>query len=95
VYYRILGGRTAFVLRVFTFEGIILGTLSGFLALLFSQGITWGIASWQLDIPYRPYWGQSLVAVVAVTTLTVAVGLAASRKILRQRPAEHLRERED
>jgi putative ABC transport system permease protein len=95
VYYRVLGGRTSFVLRVFTLEGTLLGLASGALALLFSQGITWSIAAWQLDIPYRPYWLQSLVAVSAVTALTVLVGLAASRRVLRERPAHHLREREE
>jgi putative ABC transport system permease protein len=95
VYYRVLGGRTGFILRVFTLEGTLLGLASGALALLFSQGITWSIAAWQLDIPYRPYWLQSFSAVSAVTALTVVVCLAASRRVLRERPAHHLREREE
>lgn len=95
VYYRVLGGTTSFVLRVFTLEGTLLGLASGALALLFSQGITWVIAVWKLDIPYHPYWMRSLAAIGAVTALTVLAGLAASGRVLRQRPAEHLRERED
>ena len=85
----------SFVLRVFTLEGTLLGLASGALALLLSQGITWSIAAWQLEIPYRPYWLQSLVAVGAVTALTVIVGLAASGRVLRERPAHHLRKREE
>lgn len=94
VYYRILGGKSGFVLRVFTLEGALVGLGSGTLALLFAQGMTWGIAVFQLDIGYRPYWTLSALSVAAVAALTVITSLGVSGRILRRRPAEFLRERE-
>jgi ABC-type antimicrobial peptide transport system permease subunit len=82
------------VLGVFTLEGALVGFGSGALALLFAQGMSWGIASFQFDIGYRPCWTMSILAVSAVAVLTILTSLGASGKILRRRPAEFLRERE-
>jgi putative ABC transport system permease protein len=91
VHYRILGARSRFVLQVFALEGALVGLASGLLALAFAQAITWGIATWRLNLRWHPFWASS-VAVVALTTLiTVGVGLAASLPVLRRRPADFLR----
>ena len=95
VHYRILGARSRFVLQVFALEGALVGLASGLLALVFAQAITWGIATWRLNLRWHPFWASS-VAVVALTTLiTVGVGLAASLPVLRRRPADYLRGAED
>jgi putative ABC transport system permease protein len=95
VYYRMLGARSAFVLRVFALEGALIGVGSGLLALVFAQAITWGIATWQLDLRWYPFWGESLAAVAAMALVTVAAGLAASLPVLRRKPADYLRNAEE
>jgi putative ABC transport system permease protein len=95
VYYRMLGAGSAFVLRVFALEGAIIGVGSGLLALVFAQAITWGIATWQLDLRWYPFWGESLAAVAAMALVTVAAGLAASLPVLRRKPADYLRNAEE
>jgi putative ABC transport system permease protein len=95
VYFRMLGARSGFVLRVFAYEGLLVGLASGLLALGFAEAITWAIATWKLELRWEPFLGASLAAVAALTLLTVAVGLAASLPVLRRRPAEYLRGAED
>ena len=95
VYYRMLGARSGFVLRVFALEGLLVGLASGSLALVFAQAITWGVLTWKLDLRWEPFWGGSLAAVAALVLITVAAGLAASLPVLRRRPADYLRSAED
>ena len=94
VHYRILGARSRFVLLVFTLEGVLIGLASGVLALVFAQAITWGIATWRLNLRWHPFWAPSLAAVAVTTLITVGVGLAASLPVLRRRPADFLRSTE-
>jgi len=91
VHYRILGARSRFVLQVFTFEGALVGLASGLLALVFAQAVTWGIATWRLNLRWHPFWASSLTVVAATTLITIGVGLAASLPVLRRRPADFLR----
>jgi len=91
VHYRILGARSRFVLQVFTLEGALVGLASGCLALGFAQAITWGLATWRLNLRWHPFWLWSLAVVAATTIITIGVGLAASLPVLRRRPADYLR----
>ncbi len=95
VYYRMLGARSRFVLQVFVLEGAIVGLASGILALAFAQAITWGIATWRLNLRWHPFWASSLAVVAATILVIVAVGLAASLPVLRRRPADFLRSSPD
>lgn len=91
VHYRILGASSGFVLKVLVLEGALVGLASGLLALVFAQAVTWGIATWRLDLRWHPFWASSLAVVLATTLVTVGVGLAASLPVLRRRPADFLR----
>jgi putative ABC transport system permease protein len=92
VYFKILGARNAFILSVFTTESLILGLVSGLLALLLSQAGSWIISARVLGIPYRPFWGASLVMILATMLLVAGVGIVSSLSILRQKPVIFLRE---
>jgi putative ABC transport system permease protein len=95
VHYRILGASSRFVLLVFALEGALVGLASGVLALVFAQAITWGVATWRLNLRWHPFWVSSLAAVALTTLITVGVGLAASLPVLRRRPADFLRSVEE
>ncbi|MCU0575084.1 MAG: FtsX-like permease family protein [Syntrophobacteraceae bacterium] len=92
VYFKILGARSGFILKVLTLENIVLGMVSGLLALGFSQAATWLVSARWLEIPYRPFLVPSLVMVAATVALVTAAGLLSSISILRQRPVIFLRE---
>jgi putative ABC transport system permease protein len=92
VYYKILGAKSIFVLKVFSMENLFLGLISAGLALLLSQIGSWIICSFILDISYAPFVGNSILLVVGTLALVLSVGLLPSRAILRKKPIAFLRE---
>ena len=95
VYFTILGARKRFVLAVFATESLCLGLVSAMFALILAQTGNWIICRFALDVPCRPFVGTSLLMVLATTLVVIAVGLGASRSILRQKPVLFLREQAD
>jgi putative ABC transport system permease protein len=95
VYYKILGARGSFVLRVFAYESIFEGTAGALLAAAVSQAGSWALAVKVLDIPYKPFPGASLALCAAALLLVVLAGAAASIPVLKKKPAEFLREQAD
>jgi putative ABC transport system permease protein len=95
VYFKVLGARRWIVLKVFALENVILGLISGGLALLTSQTMSWVINTQVFDIPYRLFPGASLLLAASSAVLVVTVGVLASLSILNQSPAAFLRRRAD
>ncbi len=92
VYYKILGARSNFVVKVFTLENLVLGLVSAVLALLLSQVGSWLICLNVLNISYQSFMLESGLMVVATILLVVTVGLLPSISILRKKPIVFLRE---
>ncbi len=92
VYYKVLGARRSFVLRVFAFENALLGLLSGGIAVVLAQVVSYSICGWLFEISYEVRLGESLLLVATTVLLVVGVGLMASLSILRTRPIVFLRE---
>jgi putative ABC transport system permease protein len=92
VYYKILGARSNFVVKVFTLENLILGLVSAILALLISQAGSWLICSKVMNISYKPFIFESIILIIVTVMLVVTVGLLPSISILRKKPVVFLRE---
>jgi len=92
VYFKILGAKSVFVLKVFTLENLYLGLVSAGLAFLLSQIGSWIICSTILEIAYTPFLWNCLLLILATVILVVTVGLLPSASILRQKPVLFLRE---
>lgn len=92
VYFKVVGARSRFVLRVFAIENLILGLISALVALLLSQTASWLINTQVFELRYRAFFGVSILMMVGTILLVMAVGLLASLPILRQRPIGFLRE---
>jgi len=95
VYFTILGCRRRFVLAVFAAEHLLLGLMSGLIALAISQIGSLVICTKGLDLSYHPYPLESLLLVLGTALLVVCVGMAASISVLRQKPVSFLREHAD
>ncbi len=91
-YYKVLGAKGEFVLRVFTLENLFLGLVSALLALGMAQLGSWLINTRLFDLDYQPFWGASALMIGITVLLVTGVGMAASISILRARPIHFLRE---
>ncbi len=92
VYYKVLGATSRFVLRVFAIENILLGLISGLLALLMAQIAAWLIMKYLFELRYQPFPWASILLVLATVIAVTVVGMAASVGILRSRPIIFLRQ---
>lgn len=95
VYFKILGAGKAFVFKVFALENLLLGCVSGTMAVIIAQAGALWVCAVKLDIDYRWNLGSTSVLLAATIALVVAVGLAASRSIMEKRPVTYLREQAD
>jgi putative ABC transport system permease protein len=95
VYFKILGARGRFILKVFMLEHLVIGLISAVLALLISQTLSWVVSSRVFDIRYQAFPGASLLMAAMTAFLVIVVGLLASLSILRQKPVAFLREQAD
>ena len=95
VYYKILGARGAFVLKVFILENLFLGLVSAGLALMLSQIGSWVICTWVFDITYQMFLPESLLMVLIAALFVLGIGLLPSLSILLQKPVLFLRQQTD
>ncbi len=92
VYYKILGARSNFVVKVFTLENLVLGLVSAVLALLISQVGSWIICVRVMNISYNFFLFESILLIAVTVLLVITVGLLPSISILRKKPVVFLRE---
>jgi putative ABC transport system permease protein len=89
---RTLGATRSQILRVVLAEYLSLGLLASTVALLLAAGAGWALARFvfegKFSLPLLPMTGLTL----SIVALTVLVGLANSRDVIRRTPLEVLRE---
>jgi len=88
---RTLGATRAQLFRIVLSEYLSLGLLAAIVALVLATAAAWALARFVFDgrftLPLLPFTGLG----AAVVALTVVVGLANSRDVLRRPPLEVLR----
>lgn len=94
VYFKILGAKSSFVLKVFTYENMIIALICALLAGIVSHVGSWIICREVLEIAYKPLPAATVVMIAATLLLVISVGLAASTSVLRQKPITFLRDEE-
>ena len=92
VYFKVLGAKRVFVLRVFALENVFIGLVSAVLALLLSQVASWLLVTQVFELSYGAYWGSSILLMAFTVALVTSVGLLASISILRKKPIAFLRD---
>ncbi len=95
VYFKILGARATFVLKVFTLENLLIGLFSAALALILSQTGSLIISKTILNINYKPFWGAAAMMAGGTIALVFMVGLMSSITILKKKPVVFLQEQTD
>jgi putative ABC transport system permease protein len=94
VYFKILGAKSSFVLKVFTLENLIVAMACAIQAGLIAQAGSWTVCSRILNISYDPRPGSTAIMIGLTVLLVISVGISASLSILTQKPAGFLRDEE-
>ncbi len=92
VYFKVVGAKQSFVLKVFALENLFLGLVSALLGLMLAQVASWALTTQLFDLEYNAYVSSSVLLIVVTVLLVMTVGLLASVSILRQKPIIFLRE---
>lgn len=95
VYYKILGARKSFVVKVFALENLLIGIASSLLALIISQVDTYLICRYLLEIDFRMFLFSCILMIAATVILINGVGFLSARSILEKKPITYLREQPD
>lgn len=92
VYYTVLGSGRGFVLKVFLYEHLFLAGMSAGCGILVAELLVWGICRYLLEVPFKPFVGLALGAMILVLAMLLLLGIAGSRQVLRVKPVTVLRE---
>ena len=92
VYFKILGARTRFVIKVITLENLCLSIVSAGFGTIFSQLVGWSVCRFIFDIEYDPMLLQASLFTLVSLLLVSAAGWLPSWSIMRQKPVLFLRE---
>ena len=88
---RTLGASTRLIATMIALEYSALGAIAGVIGALGALGLTWAVAKYLLEIPWRPAPGLLAVGVALTVALVAVVGVAASADVLRKKPLGALR----
>lgn len=94
VYFKILGATSFFIVKMFTYENLIIAVICGLLAAGIAQVGSWIVCRRVFEIVYRPLLADTLVMIAVTLFLIIGVGLSASLSILQQKPIAFLRDEE-
>jgi putative ABC transport system permease protein len=73
------------------FEYGVLGSLAGVIGSVGAIALTWGVAKYALEIPWRIFPGEHVAGVVLTAVLVAAIGVVSSLDVLRNKPLATLR----
>ena len=88
---RTLGAKSSQIRRINTLEYLLLGALGAFTGILLALLATALLAFFVFNIPFYPNFTQPLLLLIAITSITVLIGLLNSREVLNKPPLEVLR----
>lgn len=88
---RTLGANRRQIFSITALEYLFLGALSALTGLVIAVGASWLLAKYSFDMPYHLDFKATGIIFLAITLLTVIIGLLNSRGILNKPPLEILR----
>ena len=89
--FKTLGANTRMIAQMLLFEYGVLGLLAGAVGSLGAVALTWGVSRFALEIPWRVFAGEHLLAVLATGALVAGIGVFSSLDVLRHKPLATLR----
>ena len=89
--FKTLGASTRTITRMLLLEYGVLGTLAGAVGSLGAIALTWGVAKYALEIPWRIFPLEHVAGVVLTALLVAIIGVLSSVDVLRNKPLSTLR----
>ena len=89
--FKTLGANSRTIARMLLFEYGVLGSLAGLVGSFGAIGLTWGVSTYALEIPWRIFVGEHVAGVVLTAVLVAAVGVLSSLDVLGKKPLATLR----
>ncbi len=88
---RTLGAKKKQILMIAGLEYFFLGSLASLSGIFLALLASWGLALYSFETPFVPNLYPMLFAYLAITSLTVSIGLLNSRVVVNKPPLEILR----
>ena len=88
---RTIGANRKQILSINALEYFFLGSLAALTGVFIALIGSWALATFSFEVPFTPSVGPVLIAYLAITALTMLIGLSNSRSILNNPPLEVLR----
>lgn len=88
---RTLGASKKQIIKIISIEYMFLGILSALTGLILSVGLTWLLGYFYFDLTFLPNLWVIGIGILAVTGLTILIGMMNSRSIYSKTPLEVLR----
>jgi putative ABC transport system permease protein len=89
--FKTLGANTRTIGRMLLFEYGVLGSLAGIIGSVGAVGLTWGVSTYALEIPWRVFVAEHIGGVLITAVLVAAIGVISSLDVLRHKPLATLR----
>jgi putative ABC transport system permease protein len=89
--FKTLGASTGAIAKMLVLEYGVLGLLAGTVGSTGALALTWGVSRFALEIPWRVFAGEHVVAVAVTAVLVAGIGVIASLDVLRHKPLATLR----
>ncbi|MEQ1757440.1 MAG: FtsX-like permease family protein [Vicinamibacterales bacterium] len=86
-----LGASGRLIATMLVLEYGVLGAIAGTVGALGAIVLSWGVATYALDLPWDPTPSITIVGIVATSLLVAAIGVLASLDVLRNKPLSTLR----
>lgn len=88
---RTIGANRKQILSINALEYFFLGSLAALTGVFIALLGSWGLAVFNFESPFTPAFWPILISYLAITLLTIAIGLSNSRSVLNKPPLEILR----
>jgi len=89
--FKTLGASTRTITRMLLLEYGVLGLLAGLVGSIGAVGLTWGVSTYALEIPWRIFPSEHIAGVVLTALLVAVIGVLSSVDVLRNKPLATLR----
>ncbi len=92
IYYKLVGGNTSFIRKIFIVEYVLLAFISSIFALIFAMSISFLVSKYLLDISFSFLIIEGFLYIGIIIITILIIGYLSILPILKKKPLEYIRE---